>query len=399
MLLRAVFGAVALLSVASVPGALVWELSNASLSTAMGARHDTEQAVSNDPPIPIVAGTADPQDVPIYIFALGTVQALSTVTVRSRVDGQLQSLRFQEGQDVRAGDILAKVDPRPFEAALRQMEANLRRDQAQLRSAKVELERTRNLLARGLASRQSLDMQGAQVEQLEATVDADQAQIENAKIDLEYTVIRSPIDGRAGLRLVDEGNMIHASDTAAIVVVRQLQPAAVVFALPEEDLPKINSRLSAGSAPTVTAFGRDGKTVLAEGTLTTVDNVIDRNTGTFKLKARFGNEKKTLWPGQFVNARLHLATRRGGIVVSEAAVQHGPEGTYAFVIGPDNTVSMRAIRVAQIQSGIAVIDDGLSLGERVVVEGQHRLQPGSRVFEVKPHEAPSSNRPEQSAKS
>ncbi len=393
MRLRSVFGALTLLLVASLPGAVVWELSNASPSDAVRDPHQAEQAMIDDPAIPIVAATAEPQDVPIYLFALGTVQAVNTVTVRSRVDGQLQSLRFREGQDVRAGDVLAILDPRPLQATLRQMEANLRRDQAQLRSAEADLDRTRKLAMRNLASRQSLDVGVAQVQQLEAAIDADQAQIDNAKIQLEYSVIHSPIDGRAGLRLVDEGNMIHASDTEGIVVVRQLQPAAAIFALPEEDLPKINSRLAAHSSPTVTAFGRDGRTVLAEGTLTTVDSVIDRNTGTFKLKALFGNEKRTLWPGQFVNVRLHLATRLGSIVVSEATVQHGPDGTYVFVISSDNTVAMRAIRVAQMQNGIAVIEAGLSPGDRVVLEGQHRLQSGSRVFEVKPNESPSSNRP------
>ncbi len=393
MRLRSIFGTLALLLAASLSGAVVWELSNASPSDAVTDPHQAQQATIDDPAIPIVAVTVEPQDVPIYLFAPGTIQAVNTVTVRSRVDGQLQSLRFREGQDVRAGDVLAILDSRPLQATLRQMEANLRRDQAQLRSAEADLDRTRKLALRDLASRQNLDVGVAQVQQLEAAIDADQAQIDNAKIQLEYTVIRSSIDGRVGLRLVDEGNMIHASDTEGIVVVRQLQPAAAIFALPEEDLPKINSRLAANSSPTITAFGRDGRTVLAEGTLTTVDSVIDRNTGTFKLKALFGNEKRTLWPGQFVNVRLHLATRPGSIVVSEATVQHGPDGTYVFVIAPDNTVAMRAIRVAQMQNGIAVIEAGLSPGDRVVLEGQHRLQSGSRVFEVKPNESPSSNRP------
>jgi len=391
MRLRTIFGALMLLLAVGVPGALVWELGDSSPRDTGRGQHDLEQAVIGEPAVPVVAAVAEPHDVPIYLLALGTVQAVNTVTVRSRVDGQLQSLRFREGQDVHAGDVVATLDPRPFEAALRQMEANLRRDQAQLRSAEAELDRTRQLAMRDLASRQSLDVQIAQVQQLEATIEADRAQIENAKIELEYTVIRSPIDGRAGLRLVDEGNMIHGSDTDGIVIVRQLQPAVVVFALPEEDLPKINSRLAMGGAPTVTALGRDGQTILAEGTLTTVDNVIDRNTGTFKLKAQFSNEKRTLWPGQFVNARLHLTTRPGSIVVSEATVQHGRDGTYVFVIAPDNTVTMRAVRVAQMQNGIAVIDAGLSPGERVVVEGQHRLQPGSRVFEVEPEKAAPSN--------
>jgi multidrug efflux system membrane fusion protein len=337
----------------------------------------------NNPPVPIVAETVERQDVSIYLFGLGTVQAFNTVRVGSRVDGQLQRLGFQEGQDVRAGDVLAQIDPLPFQAALRQMEANLRRDQAQLRSAKADFERTLALATRDLASRQNVDIRRSSVEQIEAAIAADQAQIDNAKIQLEYTVIRSPMDGRAGLRLIDEGNMIRASDPTGIVVVMQLQPIAVIFTLPEEDLPKINNRLSAGSSPAVTAFGRDGQTVLAEGVLATVDNVIDRRTGTFKLKAHFANERKTLWPGQFVNARIHLATRRDGIVVSEAAVQRGPEGTYVFIIEPDNSAALRTIHVAQTENGTALIDDGLMPGERVVVEGQHRLQAGSRIVQVK----------------
>jgi membrane fusion protein, multidrug efflux system len=391
--------ALGFLLVASSLGGLVWELSHASLVTASPGWQRAETAAAGDAPIPVVAGTVEPQDVPIYLFALGAVQALNTVTVRSLVDGQLRSLRFHEGQDVRAGDVLVTIDPRPLEAALRQMEANRRRDQAQLRSAQAQLQRTRSLAAHDLATRQSLDIQQALVQQLEATIDADQAQIDNAKVQLEYTVIRAPISGRVGLRLVDEGNMIHASDQNGIVVVRQLQPTDVVFALPEEDLPKINSQLEARGALPVAAFGRDGKTVIAEGTLTALDNVIDRKTGTVKLKAQFANKQKTLWPGQFVKVRLHLATWPGSIVVSEAAVQHGAQGTYVFVIAPDNTVALRPITVARVENHLAVIGEGLKLGERVVVEGEHRLQPGSRVFEVKPNDTPSSSRPNQSAKS
>jgi len=377
------FGALAFIAVASLPSSLSWNLTTGPLSTGPGDQRRVDRVVMNNPPVPIVAETVERQDVSIYLSGLGTVQAFNTVRVGSRVDGQLQRLGFQEGQDVRAGDVLAQIDPLPFQAALRQMEANLRRDQAQLRSAKADLERTLALATRDLASRQNVDIRHSSVEQIEAAIAADQAQIDNAKIQLEYTVIRSPMDGRAGLRLIDEGNMIRAADPTGIVVVMQLQPIAVIFTLPEEDLPKINNRLSAGSSPAVTAFGRDGQTVLAEGELATVDNVIDRRTGTFKLKAHFANERKTLWPGQFVNARIHLATRRDGIVVSEAAVQRGPEGTYVFIIEPDNSVALRTIHVAQTENGTALIDDGLMPGERVVVEGQHRLQAGSRIVQVK----------------
>ena len=374
----------------------------------------TDGAATSTAPVPIVAAVVEEQDVPIYLFGLGTVEAFNTVKVNSRVDGQLQKLLFREGQDVRAGDVLAHVDPRPFQAALREVQANLRRDQAQLYSAKTELQRLVNMEASRVASRQSVDQQRALVAQLEATIEADQAQIDNAKIQLEYTLISSPIDGRTGLRLVDQGNMIHASDPMGIVVVMQLQPIAVIFALPEEELPKVNERLAAGAPVNVTALGRDGQTVLAEGLLATIDNTIDRRTGTFKLKAQFANEGHMLWPGQFVNVRLHLATRQRGILVPEAAVQRGPHGNYVFVIKPGNThvseaeaprepqgnsavvitagntVVMKAIKVAQTRDGAALIDEGLSPGERVVVEGQSRLEPGSSVIEVRPERPPTS---------
>ena len=370
--------AVALIAIASVPSSLGWQLTR-RLSSSPSLEDRT--AALSSPAVPVLAATVEQKDVPIYLFGLGTAQAFNTVKVTSRVEGQLQKLAFKEGQDVRAGDVLAQIDPLPFQAALRQMEANLRRDEAQLRNAKLELERTISL--RDYASRQNVDLRRSTVEQLEAAVEADQAQIDNAKIQLEYTVIRSPMDGRAGLRLIDEGNMIRASDRTGIVVLTQLQPIQVIFALPEEDLPKINARLLAGGAPEVVAFGRDRQTVLAEGVLSTVDNVIDRKTGTFKLKAQFGNEKNTLWPGQFVNARVHIATRQRGVVVSEAAVQRGPDGPYVFVIEPDSTVAMRTIKVAQTESGTALIDDGLRPGQRVVIEGQYRLQQGTRILEVK----------------
>jgi multidrug efflux system membrane fusion protein len=370
--------AVTLIAIASVPSSLGWQLPRRLSSSP--SLEDRAAGLSSLA-VPVLAATVEQKDVPIYLFGLGTAQAFNTVKVTSRVEGQLQKLAFKEGQDVRAGDLLAQIDPLPFQAALRQMEANLRRDEAQLRNAKLELERTISL--RDYASRQNVDLRRSTVEQLEAAVEADQAQIDNAKIQLEYTVIRSPMDGRAGLRLIDEGNMIRAADPTGIVVLTQLQPIQVIFALPEEDFPKINARLLAGGASEVVAFGRDRQTVLAEGVLSTVDNIIDRKTGTFKLKAQFGNEKKTLWPGQFVNARIHIATRQRGVVVSEAAVQRGPDGPYVFVIEPDSTVAMRTIKVAQTEGGTALIENGLRPGQRVVIEGQYRLQQGTRILEVK----------------
>ncbi len=293
-----------------------------------------------------------------------------------------------------AGDVVAQLDPRPFQATVRQMEANIRRDEAQLRGAEAELGRLSSLGARDFASRSSIDNQKAQVAEFEAAIEAGAAQLDRAKIELDYATIRSPIDGRAGLKLVDEGNLIHAGDRAGIVVVTQIQPITVVFALPENDLPRVNQRLASGGAAAVTAFGRDGHTVLAEGTLATIDNVIDRKSGTFRLKARFANDKTTLWPGQFVNVRVHIATRHEGVVVPEAALQRGPQGPYVYVIEPNSTVSMRAVKTAPSQNGTVLVDAGLGAGERVVVDGQFRLQPGSAIVEVAPGEV---SRPGRSA--
>jgi membrane fusion protein, multidrug efflux system len=382
--LHLTIGGAVLAAAVATPSSHVWQRDVATEASGMAA--------ADPPATPIVAATVERQDVPIHLFGLGTVQAFRTVRVASRVDGQLQKLFFQEGQDIRAGDIIALIDPSPFQATLRQAQANLRRDQAQLGAAKSELGRLLNLAVRDFASRQNVDNQRALVAQVEASIEADQAQIDSAKIQLEYTVIRSPIDGRAGLRVVDEGNMIRASDAAGIVAVMQLQPIAVIFALPEEDLPKVSTRLAAAPAAAVAIFGRDGRTKLAEGTLSTIDNAIDRKTGTFRLKARFDNQARTLWPGQFVNARLDLATRRGASVISEAAVQQGPEGTYVFLIRADETVFVRPVRVTPARNGLVIIEDGLSPGDRVVVDGHHRLRPGSRVIEVEADEVPARDR-------
>jgi len=354
---------------------------------------DQESAPFGNAAVPIVAAMVERRDVPEYLFGVGTVQAFKTVTVSSRVDGQLLSLQFKEGQQVRAGDVLAQLDPRPFQAAVHQMEANIRRGEAQLQGAEAELGRLSSLGAREFASRSSIDNQRAQVAQFKATIEADTAQLERAKIELDYATIRSPIDGRAGLRFVDEGNLIRAGGLAPIVVVTQIQPITVISALPEDELPKVNQRLVNGAAPEVIVFGRDGQTVLAEGALSTIDNVIDRKSGTFKLKASFANEKNTLWPGQFVNVRLHVGTRHDGIVVPEAALQRGPDGAYVYVVEANYTVSMRAVRTAPAQDGAVLINSGLRAGERVVVDGQFRLQPGSAVIEVVPADALQPGRP------
>jgi len=337
--------------------------------------------------IPIVAGEVAQRDVPIYLSGLGSVVAFNTATVKPQVDGKLVKVNFEEGQDVKAGDVLALIDPRPFEAALRQMEANQKRDQAQLVNARADLARYLDLSRRDFASRQSVDTQQAQVGQLEATVAADQAQIDTARVNLDYTTIRAPFDGRTGIRIVDAGNVVHATDTTGIVIITQIQPISVVFTLPADSLPAVSRASASGTLP-VLAFSRDNQTRLGEGTLTVIDNMIDATTGTIKIKATFANAERALWPGQFVNARLLVDTRRNGIAVPAAVVQRGPQGTYAFVVKPDQTVEMRPIVVEQVQDGAALIAEGLKPGERVVVDGQYRLQPGSKVAPSERGKAP-----------
>jgi multidrug efflux system membrane fusion protein len=337
--------------------------------------------------IPVVAGEVAQRDVPIYLTGLGSVVAFNTVSIKPQVDGKLIKVNFQEGQDVKAGDVLALIDPRPFEAALRQMEANQKRDQAQLVNARADLQRFLDLVKRDFASRQSVDTQQAQVGQFEAAVASDQALIDNAKVNLDYTTIRAPFDGRTGMRLVDAGNVIHPSDSTGIVIVTQIQPISVVFTLPADNLPAVARAAAAGALP-VLAFSRDNQTRLGEGVLSVIDNVIDQTTGTIKIKATFANDQRSLWPGQFVNARLLVDTRRNGVAVPAAVVQRGPQGTYAFVIKTDQTVEMRAITVDQVQDGVALIAAGLTAGERVVVDGQYRLQPGSKVAPSERGKAP-----------
>jgi len=337
-------------------------------------------------PVTAIIGTVMQKDVPIYLDGLGTVQAFNTVTVRSRVDGQLKKLSFKEGQDVQAGDLLAQIDPDPFRTQVEQMEAKKTQDEAQLAFAKVELKRNADLLAQKIASQEAYDTQKAQVDQLDALLKADQAAIENAKVQLNYTTINAPISGRTGIRFVDEGNIIHAADSNGIVVLTQLKPITVMFTLPEQSLREIQ-RQQSQSPMTVLALDRDNKTQLDEGQLAVFDNQIDTTTGTIRLKATFPNPNLRLWPGQFVNARLLLSVRTNGVVVPASVVQRGPEGAYAFVVNDDMSVKMATLKVAQIDQGQALIDSGLSPGERVVVDGQYKLQPGSKV---QPAEAPGS---------
>ena len=330
------------------------------------------------PPVPVMAGVVAHKDMPIYLTGLGTVQAFNTVTVRARVDGQLRKVAFEEGQDVHVGDLLAEIDPDPFRTALDQAVAKQNQDQALLENARVDLERYAGLLAKEGVTKQVYDTQKALVNQLEAGVKADQAAIDSAKVQLAYATITSPIDGRTGIRLVDQGNLVHASDATGLVVITQLQPISVVFTLQEQKLGEIQAQAAAGEL-TVFAVKRDNTTVLAEGKLAVIDNQIDTTTGTIKLKATFPNADLHLWPGQFVNVRLLLTVRKNSAVVPASVVQRGPEGAFAFVIKNDQSVDVRPVKVLQIQQGEALIEGGLQPGERVVVDGQYKLQTGSHV--------------------
>jgi multidrug efflux system membrane fusion protein len=338
--------------------------------------------------VPVVAGKVEQKDVPIYLDGLGTVQAFNTVTVHPRVDGELVKILFSEGQDVKSGDLLAVIDPRPFQSALDQAVAKKAQDQAQLENARVLLERNADLLKKKVLDQQTYDTSKFQVDQFQAAVQADQAAIDNAKTQLDYTQLKTPIDGRTGIRLVDVGNVVHASDVNGIVVIAQMHPISVVFTLPEQDLQKILSQGGTNAGLGVTAMNRGNTTSLGTGALAAVDNLIDQGTGTVKLKATFPNTDLKLWPGQFVNARLLLTTSKNALVVPGSVVQRGPQGTYAYVIKPDMTVEMRSIKVGQTEDNFSLIADGLKVGEQVVVDGQYRLQPGSKVQLISANPSP-----------
>ena len=330
-------------------------------------------------PVPVIAGAVQQKDMPFYLDGLGTVQALNTVTVRTRIDGELTKVSFVEGQDVKAGDLLAQIDDAPFKALLQQAEAKKAQDEALLANARVDLERYRDLTERKVIAPQQYDTQKALVVQLEATAKADQAAIDSAKVQLAYTTISSPIAGRTGIRQVDQGNMVHPGDQRGLVVVTQLQPLSVIFTLPAQDLGEIHSQTNQREGLEVLAVDRDNKTVIDRGKLTVIDNQIDTTTGTILLKATFPNRDLQLWPGQFVNTRLLLSVRKQGLVVPASVIQRGPTGAFAFVIKGDLSVEMRPVTVARIENDQALIDKGLEPGERVVVDGQYKLQPGSLV--------------------
>src|ERR1700736_1793141 len=329
--------------------------------------------------VPVGVATAERRDVPVYLKGLGSVTASNTVSVKSRVDGQLAQVNFKEGQHVNQGDLLAVIDPRPFQVALDQAQANLFRDQAQLKDARLNYERFKSLLDEsGAMSQQQVDTQKAAADQLEGAVRADQAAIDNAKLNLLYSHITSPISGRVGLRLVDAGNMVHAADTNPLLVITQLQPIAVVFTLPEDSLLTVSQHMHQSTLP-VEAYSRDDLTKLATGKLLTIDNQIDQSTGTGRLKAMFDNPDDALWPNQFVNVRLLLETHKGSTVIPSVAVQTGPQGSYVFTVKPDKTVAVSPVTVSFTQNNVASIANGVAPGDVVVVDGQDKLQAGIKV--------------------
>jgi len=336
-----------------------------------------------NPTMPVAVATAERRDMPYYLTGLGSVTAYYTDSIKSRVDGELMQVNFKEGQFVKEGELLAVIDPRPYQVALEQAQATLFKDQASLRDAKLNYERYKGLLQNsGAMSQQQVDTQQATVDQLEGTVRTDQATIDSAKLNLVYCHITAPVSGRIGLRLVDPGNIVHAADTNAMFVITQLQPIAVVFTLPEDQLPTVSQHMAKGTLE-VDAYSRDNQTKLATGKLLTIDNQIDQTTGTGRLKAVFDNKESELWPNQFVNIRLLLEIRQNATALPAVAIQRGPQGTYVFAVKSDNTVEIRPVTVAFTQDNVSSIASGISPDEVVVIDGQDKLQAGSKI-EIRP---------------
>ena len=328
--------------------------------------------------VSVIVASAQRQDLPVYLDGLGSAQAFNTVTVKTRIDGQLNEVDFNEGQDVKKGDLLAKIDAQPYEVALSQAQAVLYRDQSQLADVKHNLDRDKQLVAQGVIAQQQYDTQNAMVGQLEGAVLADQAQVDNAKLQIKYCQITAPISGRVGLRMVDAGNMVRAADANGLMMITQVEPIAVLFSLPEDNLPAVVARMRSGTPISVRAMSRDSGTQLSLGKLLTIDDQIDQTTGTFRLKAVFDNPQRTLWPNQFVNARLLLDVKKNATVIPSAAVQTGAQGTFVYVVKDDSTVAIRPVTVGVAQSDIVSVE-GVSAGERVVTDGQDRLRAGMQV--------------------
>src|SRR6266404_2330451 len=329
--------------------------------------------------VPVVVATAERGDLPVYFNGLGTVTAFNTVTVRSRVDGQITKINFQEGQFVRQGEDLVDIDSRPFQVQLEQAEGQLAKDQAQLRDVQVNYERFQLLYKEGVIPKQQVDTQGAQVGQFEGSIKGDQGAIDSAKLQIVYSHVTAPISGRVGLRLVDVGNIVHATDSTGLLVITQLQPIAVIFSLPQDQLPQVASRLQKGEQLVVDAYDRDDSTKIESGKLLTIDNQIDTTTGTYKLKSVFSNDRNTLFPNQFVNVHLLADVKRNLVIVPAPAIQRGPQGTYVYVVQSGNTAKIQNVTVALTTGTTAGLSAGLNGGDVVVIDGQDKLQDGSKV--------------------
>jgi membrane fusion protein, multidrug efflux system len=345
-----------------------------------GCSRGQKSAKANMPPpaVPVGVATVKQRDFPVYLTGLGSVLAFNTVALKTRIDGQITEVNFQEGQDVKVGQLLIQIDPRPYEVALATAQANLQRDEAQLRYAQTQFERQKALYNSGVIAKQDLDTQEASLGQYQGTIAADKAAIDSAKLNLFYTRITSPINGRIGLRMVDIGNYVQAASTTPMVIITQMHPIAIDFTLPEDQLQEVRQRMKEGTL-TVDVYSRDDQTKLSAGKLLTIDNQIDQTTGTAKLKAVFENPDNNLWPNQFVNVHLLLETKKNAITMPVAAVQRGPQGTFTYLVDSNNTVQMRPIQLAMTQGNTAVIASGLQAGDRVVTDGQEKLQAGSRV--------------------
>jgi len=328
--------------------------------------------------VSVAVATVQSQDVPVYLSGLGSVTAFNTANIKTRVDGQIMKVNFREGQDVRQGDLLIEIDARPYQVQVEQLQAQLFRDQAQLRDAKLNLDRYTALIPSGSIAQQQVDTQKALVDQLDGTVRNDQAQIDSAKLNITYCHITAPFNGRVGLRQVDPGNIVHASDTNPMLILTQLQPIAVIFTLPEDVLPTVASRMGKATLE-VDAFSRDDQTKLATGKLLTIDNQIDPTTGTAKLKAVFDNKDSKLWPNQFVNADLLLETRKNSTVVPTAAILRGPQGSFVYTVNPDKTVQDKPVTIGLTQGDTTIISNGVNPGDTVVTDGQDKLQTGSHI--------------------
>jgi multidrug efflux system membrane fusion protein len=354
------------------------ENSNANVPGAPGG-YGQNGGVGFNPIVPVVVATAQHGDVPIYFTGLGTVTAFNTVTVHSRVDGQLVSVAFKEGQFVHQGDLLAQIDPRPFQVILEQAEGALAKDQAQRKDAEANFERFKLLFAEGVIPKQQMDTQQAQVGQFDGAIKTDQAMIDSAKLQLSFTHITAPISGRIGLRLVDAGNMVHASDAGGLLVITQLQPISVVFSLPQDQLPQVVAKLRTGGQLPVMAYDRDNTAKIASGTLASIDNQIDTTTGTYKLKATFSNDNNILFPNQFVNVHLLVDTKRNLTVVPVTAIERGPQGTYVYAVDHNNVAKIRSVTIAQSTDESAGLSSGVNPGDTVVIDGQDKLQDGTQV--------------------